>query len=191
MLKGQNLLEKITSEVCTCIENKKANLQKLSDTELKMQLGFCILESYNANEKEVNARYGKIMDDEKAMEKFGEEIGLKMATVCPETLMAVAGKMIEVEEKEVPKLASTEALSIEGTVTEIKNEQFATIVLKDKNARMYNFLILDYFETASLFTNNEVKPKDKIKVSYKEVELYDTKLKEFRYFRIVLGLEKI
>lgn len=181
---AQEILEKITKEVCSCIDAKKDKIAETTGEELKMQLGLCILSSYTAHEKEINKDYGNVIKDEAAMEKFGEDIGMKMITVCPETLMAIAGSDEEVAEEEVADL------KIEGKVTEIKIGQFATIVVKDKNDRVHNFLLLDYFDTASLFTNGDIKKNDSILVSYSEIELYDPTSKEFRYFKVISGLEK-
>ena len=66
-----------------------------------------------------------------------------------------------------------------------------SIQVKDKNGRNFSFLLLDYFETASLLTNKEINKNDNIKVSYTEIELFDPQNKEFRYFKIITNLEKI
>lgn len=184
---SQDLLEKVTKEVCTCIEAKKESLSDISSEKLKVQLGLCILSSYSAHEKEINSKYGKIMEDEKAMDKFGEEVGMKMITVCPETLMAIAGA---VGDEDTKAAVEEEKLSVEGKITEIKNEQFTSVVVKDKNARLYTFLVLNYFETASLITGNEIKKEDNVVVYYSDIELYDNKTKEFRFFKVISGIEK-
>ena len=185
---SQDLLDKVTKEVCSCIDSKKDKLGDLSSDKLKTQLGLCILSSYSTNEKQIKAKYGDIMNDEKAMDKFGEDIGVKMVSVCPETLMAIAGAAGD--EKAEPPVVEEEKLSVEGKITEIKNEQFTSVVIKDKNSRVYTFLVLDYFDTASLITGNELKKDDNVLIFYSDIELYDNKSKEFRYFKIITGIEK-
>ena len=83
-----------------------------------------------------------------------------------------------------------EDIFVEGQITAINKEQFLTIQMKDKNGRAYSFLVLDYFDTASLITNNELKIKSPVKISYSEIELLDVKTNEFRYFKIITNIEK-
>lgn len=179
---AQDLLDTVAKEVCTCVEGKKDKFQGLSPDKVQAQLGLCILASYSAHEKDVKAKYGNVMDSDKAMEKFGEDIGTKMVTACPETLMEFAG----VGDDD----ATAEVLSVEGKITEIKNEQFTTISVKDKNGRIYSFLVLNYFDTASLIVGNELAKNNSVTVKYSEVELYDNKPKEFRFFKVISGIEK-
>lgn len=166
--------------------SKKEKLADLKDTKLKIELGLCIMASYTKHPDEIKALHGQILENESGMEKFGEQIGIKMLEVCPETLLSLAGEL-EFDEETAVKTNST----IEGKIVEIKIEQFATIVVKDKNGRVHNFLFLNYFDTASLFTNDEIRKNDFISVNYSESEIYDPKNKEFRYYKIITGLEKI
>jgi thymidine phosphorylase len=179
---AQDILSTVTKEVCACVETKKDKLQGLTPDKLQAQLGLCILASYTAHETEIKVKYGEILNNDKAMEKFGEEIGLKMSTVCPETLLEFAGVNVDDAESEV--------LSVEGKITEIKNEQFTTILVKDKNGRVYSFLVLNYFDTASLVSGDELNKNNSVIIKYSEVELYDNKAKEFRFYKIVSGIEK-
>lgn len=185
---AQDLLDTVTKEVCTCIESKKGNLDELSPEKLKLQLGLCILASYTAHEKEIKATYGNVMEDEVAMDKFAGDVGVKMATVCTETLMSIAGVVGDETEEGASK--SPEVLTIEGKINEIKNEQFTSILVKDKNARVYNFIVLNYFDTSSVLINNEIKKDDSVTISYSEVELYDNKTKEFRFYKVISGITK-
>lgn len=182
---AQELIDVVTAEVCSCSELKKEKLAGLKDEKLQFELGLCILASYSKHTAEIKAIYGDLLGENSMMEKFGEDIGLKMASVCPETLLYFAGE-IGFDDDTAVKSNST----IEGKIVEIKIDQFATIVVKDKNGRVHNFLFLNYFDTASLFTNDEIKKNDFISVNYSESEIYDPKNKEFRYYKIISGLEK-
>lgn len=184
---AQDILEKVTKEVCSCTSGKIESLKKSSPDGIKMQLGLCILSSYTEHKTEIVAKYGEIMEKDGAMEKLGEDIGMKMVTICPDVLMSIASTG-GFSDDDSAKVA--EPKTIEGEISDIKTDQFVTIQIKDKNGRAYSFLFLNYFETASLFTNNEIKKKDKISVTYTETELYDTKEKEFRYFKVITQLDK-
>jgi len=182
---SQENIDSITKEVCSCIEQKKEKLNLENSETLKMQLGLCILSSYTGHEKWINDNYGKVLENESAMDKFGEEIGIKMVSVCPETLISLAGAI----DSDVTETTS-ETLTIQGKIVEIKNDQFTSIIVKDKNSRMYTFLLLNYFDTASLVTNNELSKNDSVVISYSEIELYDSKAKEFRFYKVMNGIEK-
>ncbi|POS02801.1 hypothetical protein Q361_102114 [Flavobacterium croceum DSM 17960] len=180
---SQNITDTVTKEVCDCISSKSDKLKDLKGSDLELQLGLCILASYTKHQEEVKKQYGDVVGKEKAMEKLGEEIGMKMVTVCPETLMLIAGASDEFTDNE-------ETEQLEGKIVEIKTEQFVSILLKDKNSRTHSFLLLNYFDSASLFTENAIKKNDTVIITYQEQELYDPKSKEFRYFKVIKGLEK-
>ena len=185
-IEAQELIDVVTAEVCSCSEGKKEKLSTLQGEKLEFELGLCILASYSKHTSEIKSTYGDLLVEKDKMEKFGGDIGVKMATICPDKLLYFAGNMEFDDEDTAIKSNSI----IEGKIVEIKIDQFATIVVKDKNGRVHNFLFLNYFDTASLFTNDEIKKNNSINVSYYESELYDPKNKEFRYYKIITGLEK-
>lgn len=184
---SQDVLQVIGNESCECLAAKKLDYSKLSKAELQAQVGLCIIKSYTNHISEFKAEDKVSFDDTAGMRKLGENVAIKMLVACPETLMKLGEKTIE--EQEVVEEETADSF-IEGEVTEIKTEQFISLFIKDNNGRNYNFILLDYFESAAIITNNELKKKDFVKVSYTEIELYDPKNKEFRYFKIITGLEK-
>jgi len=50
--------------------------------------------------------------------------------------------------------------------------------------------MLDYFDTAFLFTEGNIKVGTEITAGYTEVELYDPEAKDFKYFKIITSLQK-
>lgn len=182
---SQDILETVTKEVCSCTKTK---LEANNNPEnLEMDLGLCIVSSYSSNKDKVALKYGNILENESSMEKLGAEIGLKMADVCPDVLMKIglASKQFKDDDSKV-----SEQKTVDGDIVEIKTDQFVTIIIKDKNGRNQNCLLLNYFETASLFTNNELKKGSKVIITFEEKELYDTLSKDFRYFKVITKLEK-
>jgi hypothetical protein len=186
---AQGVVDVIAQESCDCIKGKKLDMAAIDDQKLKMEYGFCLLQSYNKH----SGQYAKEnpdapinMSDGDSMRQFGEKIGMRMISVCPEVLMSAGESYLRESDEEVVEAD----LAIEGEITEIKSEQFVTIQVRDSNKRIHNFLMLDYFNSAGLLTNNEIRKKDRISVKYSEIELYDPKAKEFRYFKVISGLEK-
>jgi hypothetical protein len=177
-------LDLIAKESCECLDAKKAIDPNLSGNELKKDVGICIIKSYSDHKPELNSEEKEKFDDTDGMGKLGETVALKMLAFCPNIIIEL-GKNAKEDEAD-----TKEDAFILGEVIDIQLEQFITLQVKDQNGRKYNFLLLTYFDTAPLLANNEIKKKDKLKVSYTEIELFDSKAKEFRYFKILTKLEK-
>lgn len=184
---SQDVYDVIGKETCECLNAKKIDYSKMNKKEMQTQVGVCMIQSYSSHLSEFKPEDKVSFDDQKGMQNLGEKVAMKMMVSCPEIIMEMGKRSIDEDDstEEVKDIAF-----IEGEVTEIKTEQFITLQVKDKNGRSFSFLLLDYFETASLLTNNEINKKDSIKVSYTEIELFDPKNKEFRYFKIITDLEK-
>ncbi|MES2575995.1 MAG: hypothetical protein V4589_00205 [Bacteroidota bacterium] len=184
---SQDIFDVIGKETCECLNAKKIDYFKMNKKEMQTQVGVCMIQSYSSHLSEFKPEDKISFDDEKGMQNLGEKVAMKMMVSCPEIIMEMGKRSIDEDDstEEVKDIAF-----IEGEVTEIKTEQFITLQVKDKNGRNFSFLLLDYFETASLLTNNEINKKDSIKVSYTEIELFDPKNKEFRYFKVITDLAK-
>ncbi|MDI5950004.1 hypothetical protein [Flavobacterium yafengii] len=184
---SQDVYDVIGKETCECLNAKKIDYSKMNKKEMQTQVGVCMIQSYSSHLSEFKPEDKISFDDEEGMRNLGEKVAMKMMVSCPEIILEMGKRSIDEDDSaEVVK----ESAFIEGEVTEIKTEQFITLQVKDKNGRNFSFLLLDYFETASLITNSEINKKDNIKVSYTEIELFDPKNKEFRYFKIITDLEK-
>lgn len=192
---SQNGLDSIAKETCECIKNKKIDFSAKDENALAMEFGMCIYPSYIkfkdqlANEDKVET------GDRDGLKKLGEKVALKMMNHCPDFIMELGKKYLDEEDENEAVVDSAaveevENLSIEGEVVEIKTEQFVTFQVKDKNLRVHNLILLDYFETVSLFIDDKIKKNSKVIISYSEIELYDPKQKEFRYYKVISGFEK-
>ena len=184
---SQDLLDVMAKESCECIAAKNLDMQTITPKKMQLEFGFCILKSFT-DHKEAYDKITKVeLNDKDSMRKLGEQVALKMFAICPDFLMSMSDTN---EPEEAAELAPVDYPKVEGEISEIITSQFVTIKVKDGNNRIHSFLFLDYFDSASLFTDNLIRKKDKVVVSYNEIELYDPKAKEFRYFKIITGLEK-
>nr|WP_315190139.1 hypothetical protein [uncultured Flavobacterium sp.] len=184
---AQDAFDIVGKETCECLNTKKVDYSKMDKKDMQTQVGICMIQSYSSHLSEFKPEDKISFDDEVGLKNLGEKVAMKMMVSCPEIILELGKR--SVDEDDAAEEAK-EITFIEGEVTEIKTEQFITLQVKDKNGRNFSFLLLDYFETASLLTNNEINKKDNIKVSYTEIELFDPKNKEFRYFKIITDLEK-
>jgi hypothetical protein len=190
---SQDMYDVIGKETCACLGSKKLDYKKIDKKELQTQVGLCMIQSYTSHINEFKEEDKIQFDDKDGMRKMGEKVALKMLVNCPEIILEL-GKSTQKDngdESEDEIVADEPAdVFIEGQITAIKKDQFISLQLKDKNGRVYSFLLLDYFETASMLTNNELKAKDSVKVSYTEIELFDVATNEFKYFKIITDLQR-
>jgi hypothetical protein len=190
---SQDMYDVIGKETCACLISKKLDYKKIDKKELQTQVGLCMIQSYTSHINEFKEEDKIQFDDKDGMRKMGEKVALKMLVNCPEIILEL-GKSTQKDngdESEDEIVADEPAdVFIEGQITAIKKDQFISLQLKDKNGRVYSFLLLDYFETASMLTNNELKAKDSVKVSYTEIELFDVATNEFKYFKIITDLQR-
>ncbi|MWB93236.1 hypothetical protein GON26_02600 [Flavobacterium sp. GA093] len=183
---SQDILDTLAKETCTCLETKKSDFSNLSDQDLKTEIGLCMIQSYTTHSAEFKENEKINFSDKEGMTKLGENVAMKMMSFCPSMILEIGkSSQSQSNEEEVE-----EDIFVSGEVTDIKVDQFISLQLKDKNGRNYTLFLLDYFDTASLITNDELKKKDKLKASYTEIELFDSKAKEFRNFKVLRSLEK-
>ena len=179
------LQEVLAKESCECVNAKKSAFSNPDLEMLKKEFGLCVLQSYMKHSAAFEKEYKLDFSDKEALRGIGERTAMKMIDICPEVIMAIG---VAANQDEAEPINGD--MQIDGTVTGVKTEQFATLQVKDKNGRVHNLLLLNYFETASLFTNGEIKKNDRITVTYSEVEMYDPAAKEFRYYKVITGLAK-
>jgi len=181
---SQDLMDTVAKEVCSCATEKADQLKESASDKVQMELGVCILKSYSNHEKELTAKYGNVMEAEGLMEKLGSDIGLKMASTCPDVIMLIAGSSFGEEE--------TQAVStIEGQIVDLKSEQFLTVNVKDTSGRTHSLLLLTFFEGSDILIENKLKKNDKVSIEYWEQEFYDIKAKDFRLYKVIQGIKKI
>jgi hypothetical protein len=175
----------IAKETCSCIESKKIEINaQTNENQLTLALGLCMLEVYEKHKNELPENDRTELGDDEGMEKMGQKIGIKMVNHCPDFLITLG----QMEDNETA--TEVKKFTIEGKVTGFETKQFVTIKLKDKNNRLHNLLLLDYFETASLYTEGNIKSGTELIVGYTEVEMYDPEAKDFKYFKVISSLQK-
>lgn len=190
---SQDMYDIIGKETCACLGTKKLDYQKIDKKELQTQVGLCMIQSYTSHINEFKEEEKVQFDDKDGMRKMGEKVALKMLVNCPEIILELGKstqKDVSDEDDEELVVDEPQDVFIEGQVTAIKKDQFVSLLVKDKNGRAYSFLLLDYFDTASVLTNNELKVKDAVKVGYTEIELFDVATNEFKYFKILTDIQR-
>ena len=173
---GMSALDKVAKETCEYLN--KDEIKALSVSERTMKLGLFIITIYGKY-KDGLEKEGIIFDigqGEDGGRAFGEKVGMNMIKFCPEALMALAGK--NVKEVEVDETV-LEGNYIEGKIISIKGEDILVLTVKDTSGKTQKFLWLENFKGSDKLIEARKVKKIKVKVSYKNIEVYSPKLKEY------------
>lgn len=171
-------IQKIAQSTCECLSEK--NLEGKTQQEIEVQFGFCILGSVSKNKKEFDEMYGGKSIMEIDMEKFGEEIGLQLAGLCPDVFMNLDLGPDEEESVE---------LNVElGKIISIEKKQFNTINLEIGDGSVLKFLWLWDFEGSDILIKNQCKNKW-INIFYSSLLLYDAEKKSYVNYKVIERVE--
>ncbi|MFC4740044.1 hypothetical protein ACFO3U_08560 [Flavobacterium ponti] len=180
---SQDVKDIIAKETCEC--STKLDLSTMSSDDLELNFGLCMLESYNNHIDEFSESEKLDFENSTQMEKFGEQIALKMLTFCPDVILKL-GEGYGDDESET----STD-LSIEGTFNATSTTgSFFTISIKESNGKLTNLVLLDNFDNSYLIVDKVIKKNEAVNVTYYEVELFDMKLNRFVTTKIITNITK-
>lgn len=182
---SQTAKEKIAKATCDCFNNKSLDLSSMDQSTLELNFGLCILEGYSKFSNELPENEKIDFGNEKQMEKFGEDIAMQMLTTCPELILKLGEGYNDLEEEK-----STEDITLEGTFIGTKKDAFLNVQIKESNGRTHNIILLDYFQNSYLITDNILKNKSQVIVTYYEVELYDATINRFIKTKILTDIIK-
>jgi len=181
-LTKDEVLEKVATQTCTCLSQKD-----LTQDNVDITLGICMIEAIQKNNVEVEKYFGKnIISDDEKMSELAESIGVKLAFNCPSFLEIIKG----MDSDEFQSDEASEDLYLSGKIIATKAEQFLSFTLKEDTGKTHTFLVLEDFDNSYLLTDGVVKPSDKVEITYYEAILYDAKIKKFVPFNVVLDITK-
>lgn len=184
---AQRYIEKIAENSCECISGIKLS----DDPEMKnKQLGACLLKyaaPYNDRLKKdfnIDISAGNYEDSY----KLGQKIAMKMMEYCPELL--VMASTSKADKKTVTTTNSSIKVSgaLTGEILEIENGQFNSIHLRASD-RNHRFLWLNPFKNSQKLIDDPEKVMGRqALIEFREEELYDPKLGQYRKFKVITSL---
>lgn len=186
---SQEYMDKIAQQTCTCMKN-------LSDTvstqRMYMELGLCMISAAEPYKKQLKKDYGidlNGIDSGDEGEKLGKQVGFKMASICPDALIAMTSK---VENDNSAKNKTNDDELFSGRVTKIEKDFFVIFTITDTENKSIKFHWLSYAESNIELINNYNSLFDKdVKVKYYLKELFDPKIGEYRNFNIISKIEQL
>ncbi len=183
------IVKKAAKSTCECYSKKNLDIESISRENLQMELGFCIITAYNNDQKAIKEIYGDLLADATAMEKFGTDVGLQMATECPDTLLEIGSQYLDENEDEE---TYQEGSIVTGKIDKITTEQFIVVNIKDDTGRRYKLYWLDYFEGDSYILNAlNSKDRNTYSFEYVDIELFDPSTKEYRDYKVLSNVSEV
>jgi len=176
---AQEYIDKIAKRACECSETIiKNNNEKTRN----MEVGFCILNAADAEDKkrfkkDFNLDFNEI---DKNGEKIGKLIGMKMAPICPATMMALANTQTEKDKTSNPVQV------IVGEVIKIEKDFFVSFVVRESNGNSSKLLWTSPIETNIDMANQYLSLQGKtLQFSFENQNIFDPKIGEYRAFKII------
>lgn len=182
MFAQETILDKVA--LATCEYLQKDENKSLSTDEMTVKLGLFMISYYSDHEKEFE-KEGVIVDwdSEEGGEGFGQKIGIKMASICPETLMSFAGDMNSDEGDQV------DSFFVQGKLKSITGNEFSYINIEDESGKSQKFLWLSNFKGSDKLIENDKVKGIEVSVTYKNTECYSPKLKEYIIVKEIIEIE--
>ena len=178
----EDILDVFAQETCDCISKK--NVESLSQEQINLELGFCIMQSLGNHTGEYEEKYPVDVKDPESFSKLGEKIGFRMAAKCPSILQKVA--TVNNGQSEVQRPVS----EMIGTVKRLRGTDVNFLVITDEQNRDQTFIWLRYFNGSDwLIDDFEDLIGKKIKVTYSLVEVYSPKAKDYFNQKEIKGIQ--
>lgn len=178
--KKNELLDIIAKETCECVSNKNMDFSKIERSKLELEFGMCIMESYSKRRSKVEKYLGVSLDNERSLERLGEDVAFKMMNHCSPVILSLAGQYVEEDYAE-----SEEDQYIVGEVVELSTSKFNTLNIKDESKRIQKFLWLEFFNGEDLLKDFDSLKGKIIKIYFVEKEFFDPVISEYRNFKII------
>lgn len=182
LAQSQDAVDVLTQETCDCISKK--NLDNLSQDQINLELGVCIMESLSKHSGEYE-ELNVDLNDQASFQKLGEQIGFRMASVCPQILMKVA-TVQNAGDSEVTKPVS----ELTGILKRIEGDDFQYVIVAEDGGREHKFLWLRYFKgSEKLIEEKKQVIGKRVKITYLPIETFSAKLNDYTNRKEIKGLQ--
>jgi hypothetical protein len=186
-LSAQNKeLSAITEDICDCLEGK--DLDRLSEDESFTVFEECMGIGMLTNLGKLEKAYGKdFLDDDAALEQFGEEVVFDMLATCPLVASQVLAVAANSDEFEI-YCPSQDISVLEGTVTASGVDGVAFIRVISEGVS-YDLVIHSYFDGASDLIRKDIAGS-KVAVKVIENRVYNPELGAFEERWEIVGINE-
>lgn len=177
---SQTYMDKIASQSCECI----TRIQRGDDYEqYTREIGVCMILASEPYKKQLKKEHGISFDHiDRDAQRLGTLIGVKMATVCPESVLS----LVEMADKSSAKVSK----HCVGTLTKFENDMFVVLHVKDQDLKTNKFYWMTFVNSdVDLAEQYETMVGAPVRITYRTEKMYDPKIKDYRSFSILEKLE--
>lgn len=171
-----SIINIMSIEICDEINNKNGLDPKSDDFEF--QLGMLLLPTISKYSSDLQDFY----ESDNLMQDIGEDVGTKLALSCPAFVSLVSGIDGLGVTREIPVVKE-----IRGRLEKIQHGDFSFLQIKTESGKSEKMWWLEHFPGAEFLEDNKVMGK-KISVGYKEMNVYNSKLKDYINIKVVTSL---
>jgi hypothetical protein len=185
---AQQVVEKIATETCTCIEQSSLNE---SPTNLELLTSTCVQQAMLEHIGDITEAYRADLSNPETSREIGEsigkEVGAWLSTQCS------AYRMLQ--SRPTPTRARTETLShtlhaTEGSITGQRGEEMAFIIVVDEYGDELSFLWLEKFPDSEEYLGRVEDLKGRrVRIIWREIQLYQVRTQNYRKSKEIRGLE--
>lgn len=181
---SQDYLDDIALKTCECLNTIADSLET---ERFNMELGLCMIDAAAPYKKQLKKDHKIDLNKiDTQGEELGRIVGLKMATVCPDALLAMVNKVKNKEDTDI-----SESI-IEGYVTRIEQDKFVVFSIKDENGKTTKFYWLTFIETDFNFeftTQYKSLMNETVRIAFISQDYFDFRIEEYRTFNIIQKIE--
>ncbi|BAO56542.1 hypothetical protein [Nonlabens marinus] len=173
----------IADHICECSNFKSDEFKNASVAEATNIFSSCGLKFYGDNKNTLNELGFKLDTDMEANRALWEQVGIVAATTCPDLFLGLNRKKNQEAEASGEEVYE-ELPYVVGKITEIEKGTFPIFKIIDVDGRKHNLLWLTIIDNPVLF-EEALKGEKNFVLEYYESELYDDRIKEYRYMKVL------
>ena len=180
--KDSTLSEKLTREFCD--EFSKKGFTDL--TNAKIELGLLVIPLITKHSAEIKKEWNLDSDNMENYEKIAEKIGEEAALGCPDFRQFVKNNLNQIVADD-----DENTRTLTGTLLKIEDQQFSCLVVKTKSGKEEKLWWFGFFEGADELIKSKGNFLNKsVYVEYGEMEVYDSRLKDYHAIKVVKKIQK-
>lgn len=186
---GQNYVDKITKETCQCASKTPHEAERTQHT---VRLGLCMIKAATPYKKQLKRDYDINFGNTTDQKKLGKLVGTRMAELCPDFILSMLSK--EPIDAVVNKTDNVDAKNkiTSGKIINIENKQFVVFEIQNNSINSSKYFWLGKIQSnIKDFANSYYKLVGaEVEIEYKKIELFDTKINDYRRYKIIQSIRK-
>ena len=183
---SQDYMDKIAQKTCDCLNTIPDTLET---DAFNIELGLCMLVAAEPYKKKIKKDYKIDLNkmDEGQGEEFGRIVGMRLAAICPSSLIRVANRR-DTKKEEVMEGGNR----VEGKVTAIIDDKFVEFSIKDESGKTSKYYWFTFIKAnVNLSSDYKTLLDKEVKITFISQEFFDARINEYRSFNVIQKLNVV